>query len=425
MLLVARPATPRVGPAEVDDRQLSLLAGQAQDAVDLFDPARLTQGRQAKGWTKRYLAEQVDVTATAIGQFEAGVHRPRPALLTRLAQALDVTPTFFAAGRPRAAVDAVNTHFRSLRSMRVYERDQAVTFAGQVWELAQALEQHVHLPKLDLPSVHADATDDTHVGATYVGHTPVAAHTAGRAGAPLDILAASGGRVAAAAQRVRQQWALGDRPVAHLVRLLEAHGVLVALLPFNDARRVDAFSTTATPRPVVVLTAEKNDVFRHRFTAAHELGHLLLHSDAAPGDPAHEREADAFAAELLLPRARLAQELPPRLDLPGLLALQQMWGVSVEALLYRGRELAVYSEATHRRGRIKVHDLRSRGLLPTGQLRDYPGEQPLLLRHAYNTAASHTDLTLHSLAAELAWAPALLSRLLGSVEDDRPHLRLV
>lgn len=395
------------------NRQLSLLEAAAKDAADLFDPARLTQARHAKGWTKRHLAEQVEITPTAVGQFEAGVTRPRPALLAQFAQVLDVTPAFFIAGRARAAVDAVSTHFRSLRSMRVYERDQAVTFAGQVWELAHALEQHIHLPELDLPGITGVSAD------TCPGPGAAAGDRTGA-----DVLATSG-RASATAQQVRQEWGLGDRPVAHLVRLLEAHGVLVALLPFNDARRVDAFSTAATPRPVVVLTAEKDNVYRHRFTAAHELGHLLLHHDAAPGDPAHEREADAFAAELLLPRLRLLKELPARLDLPRLLTLQHSWGVSVEALLYRGRELAVYSEATHRRGRVKVHDLRARGLLPAVPLRDYPGEQPLLLRRAFDTSAEHAGVTLHSLAAKLAWAPPVLSRLLGVVEDDRPRLRLV
>lgn len=113
------------------------------------------------------------------------------------------------------------------------------------------------------------------------------------------------------------------------------------------------------------------------------------------------------------------------MDLPRLLALQQTWGMGVEALLYRGRELVVYSEATRRRGWIKIHDLRARGLLPTGQLRDYPGGQPLLLRRAFDTAAGHAGLTLDSFAIELAWAPAVLGRLLGAIEDDRPRLRLL
>lgn len=389
----------------MDEWQLSLLEGDAQGAADLFDPSRLTQARQSRGWTKRHLAEAVDVTPTAIGQFEAGVSKPRPALLARLARVLDVAPAFFAAGRPRATVEAVNTHFRSLRSMRVYERDQAVVFAGQVWELAHALERHVHLPDLDLPTISSNAA---------------ALDKCDESGALLPQIS----RAAQAAADVRQAWDLGDRPVAHLVRLLEAHGVLVALLPFNDARRVDAFSTAATGRPVVVLAADRDDVYRHRFTAAHELGHLLLHHDAAPGDPGHEREADAFAAELLMPRGRLCRELPARLDFTRLLALQGTWGVSIEALLYRGRELAVYSEATHRRGRIKVHELRNRGLIPAGHLNAYAGEQPLLLQRAFETASTHSGLTRSALAAELAWNFGELSKHFGH-QDARPRLRIV
>jgi Zn-dependent peptidase ImmA (M78 family)/transcriptional regulator with XRE-family HTH domain len=397
-----------------EDLQLSLLQGlqgQAQDAVDLFDPTRLTQARQALGWTKRALAATVEVTPTAIGYLEAGVTRPRPTLLARLAEALEVTPAFFVAGRPRAAAEAANTHFRSLRSMRVYERDQAVTFAAQCWELAHALEEHVHLPGLSLPQPPFEDLPDT-------GPTPAAgvnlARTAGLA------------RALTAARAVRRSWQLTDRPVAHLVRLLESHGVIVALLPFNDARRVDAFSTAATPRPVIVLTSETGNVYRHRFTAAHELGHLLLHPDAAPGDTRHEREADAFAAELLMPANQLLHDLPPRLDLPRLVTLQSTWGVSVEALLYRGRELSIYSEATHRRGRIKINDLRSRGLLAPAAVRDYPGEQPALLRTAFNTAADYGGLTVTNLARDLAWQPRRLHQMLGlDLEDDRPVLRLV
>nr|WP_242427280.1 MULTISPECIES: ImmA/IrrE family metallo-endopeptidase [unclassified Streptomyces] len=51
--------------------------------------------------------------------------------------------------------------------------------------------------------------------------------------------------------------------------------------PASDpsAASVDAFSTRAA-RPLVVLTANRaDDIYRHRFTAAHELGHLVLHGE--------------------------------------------------------------------------------------------------------------------------------------------------
>ncbi|MDX3548309.1 ImmA/IrrE family metallo-endopeptidase [Streptomyces europaeiscabiei] len=63
---------------------------------------------------------------------------------------------------------------------------------------------------------------------------------------------------------------------------MEAHGIVVVLPAEADdsAATVDAFSARSA-RPLVVLTRNRaNDVYRHRFTAAHELGHLMLHGDA-------------------------------------------------------------------------------------------------------------------------------------------------
>jgi len=84
----------------------------------------------------------------------------------------------------------------------------------------------------------------------------------------------------------------------------------------DQKRHIDAFSTTATPRPMMVLTPDKaDDVMRHRFSAAHELGHLVLHRWHQTRDAHMEREADAFAAEFLTPRDELARELPQRFNL--------------------------------------------------------------------------------------------------------------
>jgi hypothetical protein len=76
------------------------------------------------------------------------VARPRPDVLLRLAEVLDVPLAFFAAGRPKAQLDASGTHFRSLRSTRLFQRDKAVAFAAQVWELTHALERSHRAPVL-------------------------------------------------------------------------------------------------------------------------------------------------------------------------------------------------------------------------------------------------------------------------------------
>jgi len=146
----------------------------------------------------------------------------------------------------------------------------------QVWELAHAPEQRVQLPPVNVP----DLTTTTNTSGGELQGDP-----------------------AAAAWAPRAHWGLGQR-IPHLVRTMETRGIIVTTTPFagGGTARVDAFSTSHLPRPLVVLTPDRaDDVCRHRFTAAHELGHLLLHRNTAPRDPQQEHEANLFAAELLTP----------------------------------------------------------------------------------------------------------------------------
>lgn len=92
---------------------------------------------------------------------------------------------------------------------------------------------------------------------------------------------------------------------------------------------------------------------RQRFTAAHELGHYIYHRSllgAGVGDtrayraansplpnsavlPVHERQANSFAANLLMPRAALSQLSAG--DRTKVAALAERFGVSQEAMRIR------------------------------------------------------------------------------------------
>lgn len=390
---------------KTDDPQLLLLqtckaaAPSPVEIASAFDPARLTQARQLAGMTKKELSDNLGVTPAAVGQYEAGVSRPRPDVLLRLAELLDVPVPFFAAGRPLAPLDASGTHFRRLRSTRVFQRDRAVAFAAQVWELTHALERRVQLPLVDLP---------------------------GFAGGEVTADAESTGDPVGAARALRRQWGLGQGPIAHLVRLMESRGIVVAMLPFerSEAKRIDAFSTSRLPRPLIVLTPDRaDDVYWYRFSAAHELGHLVLHGDTTPGDAQNEREADAFAAEFLTPRASIASALPARVDFAVLAKLQIEWGVSIRSLLYRCRELGLFSAPTASRAYQRFNILRNQGLFPDEPIAGYPGENPVLLAQAFELATQH-GASLTTLATQLAWSAARVGELLG-VQTSRPKLHLV
>src|ERR1700733_8547465 len=96
-------------------------------------------------------------------------------------------------------------------------------------------------------------------------------------------------------------------PASHLVRLLENHGVLVVFSP-SQAASVDAYSFDSRLRPVVRLYPVKHDYYRQRVAVAPELGPLVMHPDAEPGGRTVEDQANRFAAEFLMPAAKIREE---------------------------------------------------------------------------------------------------------------------
>jgi Zn-dependent peptidase ImmA (M78 family) len=229
----------------------------------------------------------------------------------------------------------------------------------------------------------------------------------------------------AAARALRKAWRLGAEPIPHLVRTIENQGIVAVLVPFaeNEVARIDAFSTLSLSRPIIVLSPDRaNDIYRHRFTAAHELGHLVMHGELAGGDPALEREADRFAAEFLTPSLVIQDLLPRRIDFRKLNQLSEQWGVSIKSLIYRSREVGLLSDATARRAYIQLNQLSEQGVIATQPVYQFPGEVPSLLRRAVEMAEAN-GVTIASLAQELAWKPAQVRRMLGDA-DERPALRL-
>ncbi len=365
------------------------------DIARLFDPARLAQARRICKLSKSELHQMVGVSAAAIGQYERGEVRPRADTIAALADALSVPPGFFAHGRPKVQVEIAEASFRRLRSTTVGQQQQATAYVEQAWELGCYLEESIEFPALDLPEWALPDSSDM----------------------PDPITAA---------RSMRQHWDLGLEPIRHLVYQLEQHGILTVFFSMkqegdpDDKGRIDAFSTIALPRPMIVLTPDKaNDVMRHRFSAAHELGHIVLHHGRQGTDSQMERQADQFAAEFLTPRDVIQQQLPARMNFTRLEELSQWWGVSVHSLLYRMRELDLVSESTARRAYITLNSLPRR----SQPIRDFPGEQPELLKNAIELLET-IGVSLVDIADELQLPPKRIRQLAG-IDDPQPKLSLV
>jgi len=103
-----------------------------------------------------------------------------------------------------------------------------------------------------------------------------------------------------AAERVREAWQLGLDPIPDVVEMLEQHDVKVFYLKeeskFNG---LSGYANDDKRHPFVVLNDNEDfSLDRKRFTALHELGHLLLPTDL-PLDM--EKAANRFAGALLFP----------------------------------------------------------------------------------------------------------------------------
>lgn len=291
-----------------------------------FDPRRLTLARELQGVRKSDLARSLGVSAVTITHWESGNRNPTTSNVVALAQTLGIAPSFLEnQGSDTSSISGA-PHFRSLRSTTQLSRNQAQAYTQVVQDVVHTITEYADLPNLILPDMPADVDN------------------------PDSIIPSL------AAEQVRREWNLGDKPVRHVVRTMENHGIVVVFAPFQSAA-IDAYSTLGTKVPVVVLNPTKGDYYRQRFDAAHELGHLVMHADADPGHKVLEAQAHAFASEFLAPSACIQDELPRVMNGEGWMKLKELkeyWGISMQALLYRAKELGRLSEDAYRNAMVTI-----------------------------------------------------------------------
>jgi Zn-dependent peptidase ImmA (M78 family) len=272
-------------------------------------PSRLRLARHRRAMTLTALSRASGVPLRTLSGYENAHHSPPAATVARLAAALGVRPAFLAADD----VDLIEpdvVSFRKLSRTTAGRRDAALAAGRIAIEIADWVEARFRLPEPDLPTLEKHAPET-------------------------------------AAEMVRHRWGLGERPVPNAVHLLEAHGVRVFSLA-DDCRDVDAFSLIRDDRPFVFLNTDRS-AERQRFDAAHELGHLLLHSGAARVHGRdREAEANRFAAAFLMPRRAVVAQGLREATVEAILVAKRHWVVSALALTHRLHELHLLSDWNYR-----------------------------------------------------------------------------
>ena len=365
---------------------------ERQTAAALFSARRLRLAREAAALTQTALAGRVSLTPAAVSQFEKGEARPAGATLARLASDLGFPIGFFTVSAAPSSLDPAPGNddgdrgfFRSLRSTTVTDRRRALALAHLVHDLADHLSGAVRLPAADVPRHRAEPDKDYRT-------------------------------VEERAAMVRATWGVQPGPVPDLVGLLERHGIVCARY-HTGTQTVDAFSVPFTGRPVVILGDDKAKRDRERFSGAHELGHLVMHSPDQAGTKPAEDQANQFAAAFLMPAGDIRPELPGTAAWNQLVALKRRWGTSIGALLRRSRTLGIMTDSTYQQA--------YRYMGTRGWRTNEPGdlgaaEAPRLLCQAARQAGASSA----RLSAETGWPESWIEDILRASSDQRPQLQL-
>jgi Zn-dependent peptidase ImmA (M78 family)/DNA-binding XRE family transcriptional regulator len=287
------------------EKSQSTLSAVPDEALELFNPNRLSIARKRRGLTKSELARKLDVTPRAVAGYELGQYPPLPEVQAKLSSVLDF-PLEFYYGDDLDELDESAVSFRSLKTMTAKKRDLAISQGSLAVHLAKWLDRKFVLPTCDVPDMSAESSPE------------------------------------AAAEYLRDHWAIGQMPIKNTVHLLESKGVRVFSLAV-EAREVDAFSGWKGNIPFVFLNSYKS-AERSRFDAAHELGHLVMHKHGSPLGRQAENEAHAFAAAFLMPRRGVVANAP---KLPGITELRsrkKIWNTSITAFAHRLYELELITK---------------------------------------------------------------------------------
>ena len=172
-------------------------------------------------------------------------------------------------------------------------------------------------------------------------------------------------------QSLRAAWNLPLGPIQNLTSVLESAGSIIFKFNFGT-NKLDAISQWSPGLPPMFFINSDVPGDRLRFTLAHELGHLIMHRIPTADI---EGEADAFAAEFLMPAREIGPHLS-NLSLAKLAALKSYWKVSMQSIIVTAFRLG---RITERQRRVFFAMLGKRGYR-TDEPVFIPQEQPRLLR---------------------------------------------
>lgn len=176
------------------------------------------------------------------------------------------------------------------------------------------------------------------------------------------------------ARTIRAMWRIPPGPIHNITELIEEAGGIIMRCDFATPH-IDGFSRYRKSKPPLYFLNINLLPDRWRWTLAHELGHVVMHSSADPYDDI-EKDANQFASEFLMPAQEIRSQLL-NLSFQKLAALKRQWKVAMQALLMRAGDLDLI---TPRQKQYMFMSLTKAGYrMREPEALDPPVEEPKLL----------------------------------------------
>ena len=215
------------------------------------------------------------------------------------------------------------------------------------------------------------------------------------------------------AERLRAYWLLPRGPVPNVVEIIEAAGGIVLLCRFGT-NLIDGVSFRSEAMPPLFFMNRDVPGHRFRFSLAHELGHMVMHTTPSE-DALMETQAHRFAAAFLMPAADIRPYLT-RVKLSNLGRVKEFWRVSIKALIRRSYDLKLVTDHYY-----KVLNIQYNKSFKEGEPGEVLPEQPTLFK---NMVTFHLKSLGYSVT-ELASFLMLNEDEMRRAYFDQPRLRVV
>ncbi|ESA38499.1 transcriptional regulator [Leptolyngbya sp. Heron Island J] len=281
-----------------------------------FNGVNLIEAREARGLTGKEFGKLLGVTRQTISNYENNKRKPSLQTLEKISEKLNFPYSFFLNSSTENSEIVAPIFYRSMSGATKNARRKAEIKFNWLVKLVLYLSVFVETPEVNFPDFDLPS-DPNHISDEEIERIAI---------------------------EVRRFWGLGDGPISNFLWLLENNGGIVVRRSL-EAKKLDAFSHWRDGVPYIVITNDKLSCARARFSAAHELGHLILHRNVPQiclNKPEYfkliEHQANRFAAAIQMPSTAFYKEVK-RINLEAFRFLKQRWKLSIAMFITRAEDL--------------------------------------------------------------------------------------